>query len=236
MSEKPRMALSHSRLSDFNQCALKFKFKYIDKAASFKEEGTSPHLVRGTNVHKQLENYVVKVNAGEQGIRASSLPEVETGKALADSLFKSYSTVLPEAQVAVDDQWKQSEWFGKDAYYRAIYDMICIRPEDVMIVDWKTGKYVEYTPPTGYGQLELSAAMALNIWPEATTVHTVYAYVDHRKTIKKTYTRADESRLVEWFEKEHVKVNAEENFDPTANEFCRWCPATKLQCPYSRKL
>lgn len=236
MQNKPRIALSHSRLSDFNQCPKKFWHKYIDKTASFKEEGTSPHLVRGRNVHKQLENYVVKVNAGEQGIRTSSLTEVETGKALADSLFTSYSVVLPEAQVAINDQWMQSEWFGKDAYYRAIYDMICIRPEDIMIVDWKTGKYVEYTPVTGYGQLELSAAIALNIWPEAQEIHTVYAYVDHRKTIKKTYTRGDEPRLVEWFKKEHDKVNAEENFDPKANEFCRWCPATKLQCPYSSKL
>ena len=236
MSEKPRMALSHSRLSDFNQCALKFKLKYIDKVPNFKDDGTSPHLIRGTNVHKQLENYVVKVNAGEQGIRTSSLPEVEIGKALADSLFTSYAKVLPEAQVAINDQWKQSEWFGKDAYYRAIYDVICLRTDDVMIVDWKTGKFTEYTPSSGYGQLELSAAMALNLWPEVKEVNTVYAYVDHRKTIKKTYARSDAPRLVEWFEKEHIKVNAEENFDPKTNEWCRWCPATKVQCPYSRKL
>ena len=236
MSEKPRMALSHSRLSDFNQCPKKFWHKYIDKTPNFKEEGTSPHLVRGTNVHKALENYVIKKSAGEEGIRTSTLPEVEVGKALADSLYKTYTDILPEAQVAINDQWKQSEWFGKDAYYRAIYDMICLRSEDVMIVDWKTGKYVEYTPSTGYGQLELSAAIALNLWPDTAAIHTVYAYVDHRKTIKKTYTRADKPRLVEWFQKEHAKVNAETNFDPTPNEWCRWCAATKLQCPYSRKL
>lgn len=236
MSEKPRMALSHSRLSDFNQCPRKFQLKYIEKKPNFKDDGTSPHLIRGTNVHKQLENYVVKVNAGEQGIRVSSLPEVETGKVLAASLFKTYSTVLPEAQVAINDQWKQSEWFGKDAYYRAIYDVICLRTDEVMIVDWKTGRFVEYTPPSGYGQLELSAAIALNLWPDVKEVHTVYAYVDHRKTIKKTYARNDGPRLVEWFEKEHIKVNAEENFDPKTNNFCRWCPATKVQCPYSRKL
>ena len=236
MSEPVRMALSHSRLSDFNQCPRKFWHKYVDKTPSFKEEGTSPHLVRGSNVHKQLENYVIKRNSCEEGIRASSLPEVETGKVLANEFFKAYTTVLPEAQVAINDQWKQSEWFGKDAYYRAIFDVVCLRPEDVMIADWKTGKFTEYTPVTGYGQLELSAAMALKIWPEAPTINTVYAYVDHRKTIRKTYHRSDEERLVTWFDKEHIKVNAERNFDPTANEFCRWCPATKVQCPYSRKL
>lgn len=236
MSTKPVMALSHSRLSDFNQCPKKFWHKYIGKTASFKEEGTSPHLVRGTNVHKQLENYIIKVSAGEQGIRPSSLTEVENTKPLINAMFTAYGSVLPEAQVSIDNTWKQVEWFSKDSYYRAILDMIAIREQDILIGDFKTGKYVEYTPVTGYGQLELSAAIALNVWPEIPEVSTVYIYVDHKKTIKKTFTQADKPRLVEWFQKEHIKVNAEENFDPKVNEFCKWCPATKLQCPYSRKL
>lgn len=236
MQNKPRMALSHSRLSDFNNCPKKFWHKYIDKTPSFKEEGTSPHLVRGTNVHKQLENYIVKLNAGEKGIRVSSLTEVENAKPVIDAMFSNYRAVLPEAQIAINDKWEQVEWFSKDAYYRAILDVIAIRKEDILIGDFKTGKFVEYTPATGYGQLELSAAMALAVWPESPTVNSAYIYVDHKKTIKKTYTRDNAPRLMEWFEKEHIKVNAEENFDPKANEFCRFCPATKLQCPYSRKL
>jgi hypothetical protein len=236
MSEKPVMALSHSRLSDFNQCPKKFWHKYIAKTASFKEEGTSPHLVRGTNVHKQLENYIIKKSAGEEGIRSSSLQEVENAKPMIDALFTSYSSVLPEAQVSIDNQWKQVEWFSKDSYYRAILDMIAIRESDIIIGDFKTGKYVEYTPSTGYGQLELSSAIALSIWPDIPVVHNAYIYVDHKKTIKKTYAQADKPRLVEWFQQEHAKVNAETNFDPKVNEFCKWCPATKLQCPYSRKL
>lgn len=76
-----KYALSHSRLSDFNQCPLKFKLKYIDKAVNFQMDATkSPHLVRGGNVHKALENYIIKVNAGEQNISESSLPEVEATK------------------------------------------------------------------------------------------------------------------------------------------------------------
>lgn len=233
---KPRMALSHSRLNDYNQCPKKFWHKYIGKTASFKEEGTSPHLVRGTNVHKQLENYIIKKTAGEEGIRPSTLPEVEATKPLIDSMFNGYDMVMPEAQVAISDQWKQVEWFSKDTYYRAIYDMIGIRPRDVFIGDFKTGKFTDYTPVTGYGQLELSAGIALNMWPEVEEVHTVYIYVDHKKTVKKTFTQADKPRLVQWFQQEHEKVNADTEFKPTANEFCKWCPATKLQCPYSRKL
>ena len=236
MSNTPRMALSHSRLSDFNQCPLKFWHKYIAKTPSFKEEGTSPHLVRGTNVHKALENYIIKKAGGENGIPVSSLAEVESTKPLVDSLFQHYEQVLPEAQVSINDGWKQVEWFSKESYYRAIFDVIALRPSDIMILDFKTGKYRDYTPDSGFGQLELSAAMALNIWPNVEKVSTVYAYVDHKKTVTKHFGRGECGELVEWFDSEHKKVNATTEFKPKANEHCKWCPATKLQCPNSRKL
>ena len=114
--------------------------------------------------------------------------------------------------------------------------MICIRTEDIIIGDFKTGKFRDYTPETGYGQLEMSAAIALSLWPEIPEVHTVYIYVDHKKTVKKTFNQGDRVELVQWFDAEHAKVNADEEFKPKVNEHCKWCPATKLQCPYSRKL
>lgn len=231
-----RMALSHSRLSDYNQCPKKFWHKYINKTPSFKEEGTSPHLVRGTNVHKALENYIIQKNDNAADIPQSSLPEVETTKPLIDKMFTEYNSVLPEAQVSINDQWKQVEWFSKVSYYRAILDMIAIRPDHILITDFKTGKFRDYTPENGYGQLDMSAAIALNVWPDIPKVTTMYAYVDHKKRVTKEYTQADKPRLIEWFIKEHDKVNADTEFNPTANEHCKWCPATKLQCRFSRKL
>lgn len=236
MSDKKIMALSHSRLSDFNQCPRKFKLRYIDKVKEFGEDNKSAHLVRGTNVHAALEQYIVKRNSGENGIRPSSLSEVESTKPLIDKLFNNYTSVLPENQVSIDNTWAQTDWFSKTSYYRAIFDMICIRPQDVMIVDFKTGKLTDYTPSNGYGQLELSAAIALSLWSNIPTVNTAYVYVDHKKSVSKTFTQQDKPRLVQWFKQEHDKVNAEEEFKPKVNEFCKWCPATKVQCPFSRKL
>ena len=196
----------------------------------------SPHLIRGLNVHKALENYLIKRNAGQNEIPVNTLAEVETTKPFVEKLLASYSSVLPESQVSINDAWKQVDWFSKESYYRAIFDVIAIRPDSVFIGDYKTGKFRDYTPDSGYGQLELSAAIALNLWPEVETVQTTYLYVDHRKTVTKNFERSDSEHLVTWFKKEHDKVNAEENFDPKQNEFCKWCAATKLQCQYSRKM
>lgn len=231
------IALSHSRLSDFNQCPLKFKLKYIDKDPMFKEDDqASPHLVRGNNVHKALENYTVQKLAGDE-ISISSLPEVESTKPFINRLFENYPQVIPESQIAVNSKWEKVEWFARDAYYRVIMDVIAIRPQDAIIGDYKTGKIRDYDGgPHGFGQLHLSGGVALNFWPNIPIVTTVYIYVDHRKTFTKQFTQEDRPTILAHFDREYDKVNSEKEFKPKVNEFCKWCPVTRAHCVYSRKL
>lgn len=229
-------ALSWSRLSDFLQCPLKFKYKYIDKLSNFTVMDDSPHLVRGTNVHKALENYINKRIEKVENIPPSSLPEVESTKPLINSFIDNFQTVTAEQQISVRQDWTQTEWFSKDSYYRAIYDFVAISSNEIVIVDFKTGKYKDYSE-SGYGQLELSATIGLNMFPQIPVLHTLYAYVDHKKTIKRSFTQAeDKERLTMHFTKMHEIVNSEKDWDPTKNEFCNFCSATKLQCKFSRKL
>lgn len=233
------IALSWSRLSDYYQCPLKFKLKYLDKNPLFQEDGTkSPHLVRGSNVHKKLEDYVVQATSGGKlEIQVTSLPEVESTKPFVDRFINNYVTVIPETQIAIDKNWKRVEWFSRDAYYRAILDLIAIRPSDIAIIDYKTGKFRDYDGgPTGKGQLHLSGAISLHLWPTVPKVTTTYAYVDHKKTINKEFSADDKQELREHFDAAHDTVNADKEFRPTVNEFCKWCPATRKECPYSRKI
>ena len=231
------IALSHSRLSDFNQCPLKFKLKYIDKNPIFKEEsGSNPHLVYGTNVHGKLEDYVVQRTTGQE-VKITSLAAVESTKPFIDRFIDNYTTVIPETQIAIDKNWNRVEWFSRDAYYRVIMDLIAIRPSDVAVIDYKTGKIRDYDGgPSGKGQLHLSGAVSLALWPDIPEVNTVYAYVDHKQTIAKKFVQSDKQELIEHFDAEHRKVNEEKHFKPTVNEWCKWCPATRADCPYSRKL
>lgn len=240
-----KYALSWSRLSDYQQCPRKFKLKYIDKAENFQEKDAdkSPHLVRGGNVHKALENYVIKLKAGQQGIPVSSLPEVESTKPLIGNFVQAFGidNIHPEQQVSVNINWNQVEWFDRESYYRAIFDFIALKYQDTVvsyvdITDWKTGKFKDYSADQP-GQLELSAAIALNMWPQAEEVATRYVYVDHKKAITRKFTAKDDKEyLTMHFVKEHRKVNEDNNFDPAQNEFCKYCQATKLQCQFSRKL
>lgn len=231
------IALSHSRLNDYNTCPLKFKAKYIDKNPIFKEDmSKSPHLVRGSNVHKALENYVVQRTSGEEP-KITSLPEVETTKPFIDKILGAYKVVLPESQIAVNSKWERVEWFSPDAYYRAIFDLIALNDDKFVIIDWKTGKMRDYDGgPSGKGQLHLAATIALSMWPNISRGSTAYSYVDHRQNIVKHFTQDDKQELVEHFDAEHAKVNSDTEFKPKVNEFCKWCPLTRNDCPYSRKL
>ena len=233
------IALSWSRLSDYQQCPLKFKLKYLDKDKKFKEDDSaSPHLVRGKNVHAALERYVVqKTSNGELEVKITSIPEVENTKPFVDRFLNNYEQVIPETQIAIDQNWQRVEWFSRDAYYRAIFDLIAIRPSDVAIIDYKTGKMRDYDGgPSGKGQLHLSAGIALHLWPKVPDVSTVYAYVDHKQTIPKYFKQEDAPKLRAHFDSMYEIVNSDKAFKPKVNEFCKWCPATRDMCPYSRKI
>lgn len=230
------IALSYSRLSDYRQCPRKFDLKYLTKAPNFKEDASkSPHLVRGGNVHKALENYVIKRRAGEEGIRPSTLPEVESTKPLIDKLMGLYD-LHPEHQVAINKDFQMVDWFAPDAWFRAIFDLIGFG-DHLLIGDYKTGKINDYMGTMlEPGQLHLSSLVAMAVWPQFNEVRNYYFYVDHKHNESLVLTRADFEPLKARLIQEHEIVNSEKEWKPVPNEFCKFCQATKAQCPYSRKL
>ena len=236
------ISLSWSRLSDYNQCPRKFFLKYIEK--SFPPEGEkSIHLIKGEELHKQLEEYVLAKN-GHGNMPIGFSPSVKDTLPLVDSFFAAGFTVYPEAQVSAGRNWKPLEWFDKNTMYRAIWDMIAIKPGTVFIGDYKSGKVYDYTK--SFGQLHLSGCMAMERFVDTEEVHTAYIYLEHRITQKVRVIRDEsqrkdpkdalQSEVKSHFEAEFEKVQEEKEWKPVINEFCKWCPATKAQCQFSRKL
>jgi len=230
------IALSYSRISDFRQCKLKFRLKYIDKAPNFYDESKkSPHLIRGGNVHFELQNYVVKKKAGENDIPKSSLPEVERTKPLIDKFMLMYD-LYPELQIAINEKFERVDWYSKEAWFRVIMDLIGFG-KHLFIGDYKTGKLHEYSGSlTVLGQLHLSSLIGMALWPEFEEVNNGYIFVDHKKTNMLKLSRSEHFDLLRdrLFE-EHALINAEENFDENPNEFCHFCAADNSQCFKSRK-
>lgn len=232
------IALSWSRLSTYQQCPLKFHLSYISKSFPPETE-KSIHLIKGEQLHKQLEDYVIAKNGGVMPLGFS--PEVRSTLPYVDKLFSLYTSVHPEAQVACDITWKPAEWFDKTVAWRAIWDVVGLRPQTCFIGDWKSGKMWPYgsTKADGtpnYGQLHLSAAIALKRFEDVPEVNSAYVWIEHQKVTPIKVTREELPQVIDHFEAEFQRVQMEKAWDPTPNDNCRWCPATKTQCKFSRKL
>jgi len=225
------IALSWSRLSTFQQCPRKFHLQFITK--SFREEEKSIHLVKGEELHKQLENYVLAKN-GAQAMPLGFSPEVRDALPYVNKLFDLYDSVHPESQVACDINWRPAEWFGKDVAWRAIMDVVALRPQTCFIGDYKSGKIYPYG--SGYGQLHLSAAIGLERFQDVPEINAAYIYIEHKKVTPIKVTRSELPAVRAHFDREFEKVQNEVKWEPTPNDNCKYCQATKAQCQFSRKL
>lgn len=226
------IALSYSRLSTYKNCARKFKLQFLDKA--FPDDSDNPHFVRGNRIHSQLENYVMWKNADESFEQPKMAEEAKNAIPIIDNIFEMYTSVLPEQKLCLDKDWNKTGWFDSNAYLRAILDLIAFRPGRALIGDYKTGKVRSYNEYGG--QLHLNAAMLFAIEPEIEVIDVAYFFVDHKETIKVQFTRDQYREFREHFDEYHRKVNSETDWEPTINQYCKWCPATRDQCKFSKQL
>lgn len=238
------IALSWSRLNTYMECPRKFSLAYITK--SFPPENEkSIHLIKGEQLHKQMEDYVI-AKRGDGVMPLGFSPEVRQSLPYVDKLFAIYDEVYPEAQVAFTVDWQPTEWFGRDVAWRGIWDVIGLKNTRCFIGDWKSGKIYPYGE--GFGQLHLSALMAMMKWKDVPMVDCAYVYLEHKQVtsvkvareVGLTYPDGRPVPTVQevktYFEQKFEKVQTEKAWEPTPNENCKWCPATRAQCKFSRKL
>lgn len=226
------IALSWSRWSDFDQCPRKFYLKYISKEFPPFDD-SSVHLVRGRNLHKQLENYAEHKLFPKEAPLPEMSPETEALKPAIDTLYSTSVELWPESQLAVDAQWNPVDWFHKSTGWRSIIDLAAMRHDHGIIWDYKSGKYQPYTDSCG--QLHLSAAMVLTKRPKLAYVDVSYLFIDNKKADGVRVQREDVPKIIEIFNHRLKTVNSEVDWLATKNEYCQWCDATKTQCRFSKK-
>ncbi|MGH7177683.1 MAG: PD-(D/E)XK nuclease family protein, partial [Tepidisphaeraceae bacterium] len=123
-------SFSYSRWSTWDECPAKYKYKHIDKLP----EPKSPAMAKGIEAHRVVAEYL----EGKVDQRPDSL-RLFTG--LADGLREATKRGMckVEMQVAFDKGQKRVEWFGKNAYWRFIWDAMAFDGQATQVdaVDWK---------------------------------------------------------------------------------------------------
>lgn len=217
------IALSYSRLNQFELCPLKFEALYITK--TYPDEGDNYFFKKGKRLHEQAENVALcQLSSAVHELQYDA--PVKNVIPIIKAICASHSIVKTELQLAVDKDFKPCSWFDKSTYFRAIVDLLGVESALATIIDHKSGKVREYDNKIT-GQLHLCAAMIFAHYPEVEDANTAYLFMEHKQTIKKSFT-SDEDLQTPFFEAFET-VNTCEKFEPKRNQYCGYCLLEECQ-------
>jgi RecB family exonuclease len=210
---------SHSSLSSFETCPLKYWAEKIAKTTVFT---SSPATQYGLDAHKAFELYL-----GDGTPLPFNMSQYQGFIGKVKLIAEKADNVLLEKQLAMDASGAASEWGTGTG--RGIADVLLLFGEQAVIIDYKTGKY---RGPTSQAVINAKLVMAnYNV----NMVHTRFCYLKEDKTEEQVFTRdtvdqsfAGVARLVAQLE----AAVANENFPARKNGLCRqYCG--HMGCPHN---
>jgi hypothetical protein len=217
---KPKpFSWSYSKLKNYESCPK--RYFHVDVEKTVKEE-ESEQLAYGNAIHKALAEAIsgkapLPKHFGHVQGWVDKVTGGVTGK------------ILVEQQLAIRQDFSPTEWFGRDAWYRGIADVIKVVGPVAIVLDWKTGKILE----DGV-QLALMAQCVFSHHPEIQKIRTEFVWLKEDATTRADFAREDMVNVwngvlprVQTLEAAHKGAN----FPPKPGYLCRkWCPVT--QCPH----
>jgi RecB family exonuclease len=201
---------THSRLSTFETCKLRFKYKEIDKLP----EGSSPAMERGNRIHQEIEGFLngwTKKLPTDCGLH-TQLKSLRKLNPIAETLWAHDKDYQP-----LKDQWSKTAWC------RAKLDASVTEPTKVRVIDFKTGKIypVNEDQVRFYGMLAMQRAKVptaqLELW-----------YVDQDKIkLCDEVTVKDVPALARDFTRRATRLYEAKSFPAEPGLHCRTCAYRK---------
>ncbi len=246
---------SHSRLSTFEQCALKYKYKYIDLLESKIEQGVEAFL--GEMVHKALEKLYTdlkfqKKNSVEEILEYFNSEWKKSWNSAILFVRKDYTeeNYRKMGEQFIRDYFRRHEPFeegkiiglekhitidldpeGKYKLQGYIDRLMTTGDGKYEIHDYKTSAtlpYEEYLKEDR--QLALYALAILNSYQDAKDVKLIWHFLAFDKTMVLQKTQEELDKL----KKETIglidKVNSTKTFGPKVSKLCDWCEFRPI-CP-----
>lgn len=214
-----KFSWSYSKLKNFEVCPKRHWHVDIQKDA---REEDSEQLQYGNSLHKALA-------AAISGTEPLPKPFANMQGWVDKVTSGSYDKILVEQQLAIRDDYGPTEWFGKDAWYRGIADVIKLWGPVAVVLDWKTGKVKE----DGV-QLALMAACVFAHYPEVQKIRTEFIWLKEDAQTRADFSRADMAGMWNGVMPRVQMLEAAAkttSYPAKPGALCRrWCPVT--QCPH----
>jgi hypothetical protein len=214
-----KLAWSFSALSVFKSCRKKFFHLKVQKDV---KDGDSEAAAEGKEVHDAMFKRVVK------GVPLP-LPLRQHEKIAARFAGTKCDQRHGEMKLCLNERLEPVDWFAKDAWVRAVVDLLLIRGKKAILVDWKTGRRKDE-----FDQLELSAAILSRYMPEIEEFQLVFVWLrDQEVTPPQVLAKCDMKRV--WLKflpsvNEIEEARKTTEFPASPSGLCGWCPVTS--CPH----
>lgn len=244
---------SHSRLSTFEQCKLKFKYKYLDKIPPTIEATIESHL--GSSVHATLEWLYKEV----MNKKIPTLDEVITYYAVAWQESYLAETLIVKKELTQKDYFNKGVQFLASYYYKnhpfkentlEVEKHITINLDgkhkiqgfiDRLVYNDETNEYEIHDYKTGNSlplkekfekdrQLSLYSIAIKEIFGYDKNVCLVWHYLAHNQKICVKRTNEQLEKLKKDVLELIQKIETTEKFYPNKSALCNWCEYKKY-CP-----
>lgn len=245
---------SHSKISAFEQCPKKYKFKYIDKIKPKIEKSIEAHL--GGCVHYALEWLYVKVIEG----KVPSLDEIIV------VYSENWGEKFKEDYVIVDKRFTAKDYFNKGVefivnYYlqhqpfndgtielekeiivrigeegyelRGFIDRLSYNVEkgEYEVHDYKTAGYLPSKEKIDNDrQLALYSIAIKELFGHDKEVRLIWHFLAHSKKIEIKKTKEQLEALKKEIVEAIKRIHAEKEFPTQVSKLCDWCEFKDI-CP-----
>ncbi len=239
---------SHSRLSTFEQCPKKFKYKYLDKLKPEIEKTIETHL--GSAVHKTLEWVYTSVKESKANLKIDDVIEKFT-----EEWQKEFSEniLIVKKQLTARDYFNKGVQFLIDYYYKhspfkdgtiACEKGVLIKLEegeyeiqgfiDRLVYNLETGEYeihdyktANFLPSQEHinkeRQLALYSIAIKEIYGKEKEILLVWHFLAHNKTLTSKRTNSELEKLKKETTELIKKLEATKEFPRNRSVLCDWC-------------
>jgi len=249
-------SFSHSKLSTYQQCPQKYKFRYVDEIPS---PIRSIELHLGDSVHRALEKLYAGATQGQtfssdeflaffqqkwdEGytpelriVRSGTTAQtyLEMGRKMLETYYRSFHPFTQSATLELEERFLFP--LSENHEIRGIIDRLA-RNEDgsLEIHDYKTSRRLPNPVQVSNDvQLALYEIAIRHRWPEAGNISLIWHYLAFDKEIKITKT----PQQLEAVKRNALglirRIEATTSFPVQVTPLCDWCEYKEI-CPAMKK-
>jgi hypothetical protein len=219
-----KLAHSYSAIKQFEDCPQRYYRQRILKDVVDKGGVAS---IYGDRIHKHIEARLRdKTPLPEEAAKFEPICHSLEQSAGNDSEF------YIEKELVLNDKLEPTGWWDADVWLRSKLDILVVRGDKAIVIDWKTGK----RRPDPF-QMELFAVQVFRHFPQVNTVTTILVWLKDMAKDVEIYSREKDANRI-WasilgkIRRIHDAADADV-WPAKPSGLCDYCPA-KTSCAWAR--